>query len=270
MKSMITIHFKNVSLALALSFASSLALSQSVATVNGVNISDTVFQQNLKSVLSQGQKDTPELRLALKEELVNREVLAQESAKLGLDKTPEAKAQWSQIRENFLVDLLLVDYSNKNPITDAAVKAEYEKQVAVLGGANSAQQYKLSVIVVPSATEANDVLAKLKKGDSFEKLAKDKSIDQTKAQGGLVGWVLPSQVSPVLSAVMVNLAKGAYSATAIQGPGGWTIIKVDEKRAFKVPGFDESKDRIRASLVQQQRLELLKKLRSESKVTIND
>ena len=245
----------------------SLAIAQNVAVVNGTPIRQIVFDQNIKAAMSQGQKDTPEFRQSLKEELINREVLAQESSRLGLDKSEDAKLQWNQIRENFLVELLLVDYSKKNPITDEEIRADYDRQVAALGGAGATQQYKLSVIVVPTSNEANEIIGRLKKGDSFEKLAKDKSIDATKSQGGLVGWVLPNQVSPVISAAMVNLGKSSYSASALQGPNGWMVIKVDDKRPFKVPTFSESKDRIRAGLVQQQRVELVKKLRAAAKVT---
>lgn len=240
--------------------------AQNVATVNGEQIPDAQFNQMLSAALARGQKDTPELRSLIKEELINRELLAQAALKQGLDKTPEAKQQWDQIRETFLVELFLFDYSKRNPITDADVKAQYDREVAQIQSGDASQQYKVSIIIVPSAEEAGVVISQLKKGVSFEKLAKDKSVDPSKAQGGLVGWVLPGQINPEIGSAIKKLGKGAFTTIAIQTQAGWNIVKVDDKRAFKVPALSDVQNQIRQNLIQQQRMEVLKKLRQEAKI----
>ncbi len=244
-------------------------MAQNVASVNGVQIPDAQFDQLLSVAVARGQKDTPELRNALREELINREIIAQAAVRDGLDKTPEAKFQWAQIRENFLVELYLIDYSKKNPISDADVKAQYDREVAQLKALDANQEYNVSIIIVATAAEADAVIAQLKKGASFEKLAREKSIDPSKSQGGLVGWVLPSQINPEIGAEIKKLGKGAYAKTPIQTQAGWNIVKVDDKRAFKVPSFDGVKDRVRQSLVQQQRAALLNQLRQDAKIKQN-
>lgn len=241
-------------------------LAQNVASVNGVQIPDSQFNQMLNAALTRGQKDTPELRNLIKEELINREVLAQAAVKQGLDKTPEAKQQWAQIRETFLVELFLVDYTKNHPITDADVKAQYDREVAQIQGGDASQQYKVSIIIVSSAEEAGSVVSQLKKGASFEKLAKEKSIDPSKVQGGLVGWVLPGQVNPEIGGAIKKLGKGAYTSTPIQTQAGWNIVKVDDKRAFKVPAYGDVQNQIRQNLIQKQRAEALQKLRQEAKI----
>lgn len=55
-----------------------------VATVNGTPITKGLFDLNLQAALSQGQKDTPQLREAIKNELINRQLIAQEVVKQGL------------------------------------------------------------------------------------------------------------------------------------------------------------------------------------------
>ena len=79
------------------------------ASVNGVVIPQALVEQNVRVNIAQGQRDTPELRQAIQDELVNREVLAQESARLALDKTAEAQAQWAQVKQTFMVEILLND-----------------------------------------------------------------------------------------------------------------------------------------------------------------
>ena len=237
--------------------------ASALATVNGVSVPQSLLEQNVKANVAQGQKDSPELRQVIQDELINREVLAQEAARLGLDKTPEAQAQWAQVRQTFMVEILLNDYMQRNPITDAALKAEYDRQMEVM---KDQQQYRLSLIVTPTEEEAKAVLARLRKGEVFSKVASEKSIDPSKKDGGSVGWVVPGQILPAISNVMVNLTKGGLSAAPIQTPAGWNLIKLEEIRPFKAPAFDEAKNDIRQMLVQKQRFEYVKKLRENAKV----
>ena len=62
------------------------------ATVNGTVISSKTLDKIVKANLPQGQKETPEFRKVILDELIAREIFSQASAKQGLDKTPEAQA----------------------------------------------------------------------------------------------------------------------------------------------------------------------------------
>jgi peptidyl-prolyl cis-trans isomerase C len=234
-----------------------------VASVNGVVIPQTLLDQNVRVNIAQGQRDTPELRQAIQDELVNREVLAQESARLGLDKTAEAQAQWAQVRQTFMVEILLNDYARRNPITEDALKAEFNRQIAVM---KEEQQYRISLIVTATEADAKVVLARLKKGESFSKLASELSIDPSKKNSGEVGWVVAAQILPAISNVMVNLTKGGLSAAPIQTPAGWNIIKLEDKRAFVAPSYELAKNDIRQMLLQKQRFDYVKTLRDKAKV----
>jgi len=151
----------------------------------------------------------------------------------------------------------------RNPIPEATLKTEYERQMAVM---KDQLQYRLGLIVTSTEDEAKAVLARLRKGEAFAKLATEKSLDPSKKDGGNVGWVVPAQILPAISNVMVNLAKGAFAAAPIQTPAGWNIIKLEETRPFKAPTFDEAKNDIRQMLVQKQRFDYVKTLRESAKV----
>ncbi len=234
-----------------------------VASVNGVAIPQVLLDQNVRVNIAQGQRDTPELRQAIQDELVNREVLAQESARLGLDKSAEAQAQWAQVRQTFMVEILLNDYARRNPITEDALKAEFDRQIAAM---KDEQQYRVSLIVTATEAEAKAILARLKKGEAFSKLASELSIDPSKKNSGEVGWVVAAQILPAISNVMVNLTKGSLSAAPIQTSAGWNIIKLEDKRAFVPPSYDLAKNDIRQMLLQKQRFEYVKTLRDKAKV----
>lgn len=245
---------------------STAAYAADIAVVNGQGISQAMLEQNLKLNVVQGQKDTPELRKALTEELVNRLLLVQSAENDGLSKTSDARLSLEQLKENYEAGLALNVYMVKHPVTDADVRAEYDRQVAALGGANS-QQVQLSLMAVKTEIEAKDVIEKVKKGASFEQQAKDRSIAPSKAQGGKIGWVFPAQLPPELGAPLGKMKKGALSAP-IKVQDAWYVLKVDDKRPFKAPDFAASKDQIRQALLQQRRVELLNQLRQNAKIQI--
>jgi len=238
----------------------------STVMVNGVVISQELIDLAVKSATPQGQQPTPALENEVKQRLINIELLAQDAVKQGLDKTPENQIRIHEHRQNLLAELLIADYLVKNLITEDQLRAEYERQLKSLGAGNL-EQYRLSVIASPSDSEAASIIAQIKSGEPFAKVAKQKSIDPSKDQGGQTGWVLPAQVNPSIALVMANLPKGGMSSTPIQTPNGWYIIKVEEKRPFKAPTFEETKNQVRVNLVQQRQAEIIGALRDKAKIT---
>lgn len=231
-----------------------------LAVVNGVPIAARLMERTVEANVAQGQKDTPELRAALKQELVARELMTQEAQKRGLDKLPATQDALMALRQNLLIDALLNDEFTKNPVTEAELKADYERQIKMLKSAGELQQFQISSIVLESEADARLVLAELRAGQSFEALAKAKSLDPSKAQGGELGWFLPDQITPAISNVLVNLAPGAVSAAPIQVGRYWHLVKLNGKRPYQIPSFEESKNLVQAAVVQARRGALLKKL----------
>jgi peptidyl-prolyl cis-trans isomerase C len=241
---------------------SGLALSADapVAVVNGVAISARLMDRNVQANVAQGQKDSPELRAALRQELVARELMTQEAQKRGLDKLPATQDALMAMRQNLLIELVLNDEFTKNPITDAELKTEYERQVKALRAAGEMQQYQISTIVLSSEADARAVMTAVRAGQAFDALAKARSMDPSKDKGGDLGWFLPDQIAPAISNVVVNLAPGAVSAAPIQVGPYWHVVRLNAKRPFQVPGFEESKALVQAAVVQSRRVALLKRL----------
>lgn len=118
--------FKPARLLLALiAVVSASAFAQNAAVVNGKAIPSSRLDEAVKQVVAQGQgQDSPQLRAAIKEELITREVLMQEAVKQGFDKKPEVKQALDNARQTIVVNQLARDYITKNPVSDAEIKAE--------------------------------------------------------------------------------------------------------------------------------------------------
>lgn len=230
--------------------------------VNGQSIDPLAFETMLEAAKKSGASDGAQLRGVIRDELVARQLFLQEAASRGLEKAPENQRVLQQVRDNALIELLMADEIKRHPVDDAAIRTEYDRQVAELRGV---EETRLQAMVFKTEAEAKEVVAKLKKGEAFDKLAREKSIDPSKEQGGLVGWVLPTNVVPQLSAVMTNLPKGGFSLSPVQTNAGWHVIRVDDRRPFKVPSLEESRGRIAAGLLQRQRMQLLTRLAAAAK-----
>jgi peptidyl-prolyl cis-trans isomerase C len=73
-------------------------------------------------------------------------------------------------------------------------------------------------------------------------------------------------VIPVVASTIPTMAKGSITTTPIQTPAGWVILKLDDKRAFKIPSFEEAKPQIRQAIVQQYIAEVVKNLRANARI----
>ena len=239
-----------------------------IATVNGVPITQGLFNLNLQAALAQGQKDTPQLRESIKNELINRQLIMQDVVKQGLDKEVDLQDQITQLRQNLYLQALIEDYLKKNPITNEKLKEEYEKQKQYLGGgSDQATQYKISQIILKSESEAIATVGRLQNGDSFAKVAKEVSLDNaTKAQGGSLGWVSPAQLASPIADVVGTLGKGGFNKTPIKLSNAWVIVQVEDTRSSKIPSFDASKNQLRQAIIQQYLAETIKRLRETARV----
>jgi peptidyl-prolyl cis-trans isomerase C len=238
------------------------------ASVNGAIITNDMVEQGIKAAISQGQKDSPELRKVVIEKFIEVLLLSQQAEKDGLANSEKANTQLALIRQNYLADLELSTYMAKNPITDADVQAEYNKEIASLGPQGMIVEYKVSDIAVASEADAQAALARIKKGEPFDKVAKSVSLAPNKVQGGAVGWVQPGQVSPQLASVLAGLSKGQVSPSPIQMQQGWYLIKLEDKKSSKPPSFEQAKQAIRAGMIQRKQYEFLSQIAKDAKIIV--
>jgi len=234
-----------------------------IASVNGTKIHSDMLEQMVAEGVANGAKDSPEFRAALKGELIARTVLALEATKQGVEQMPATQNQLLMARYSILANQVMARYAEKNPVTDEQLRNEYKRQLAGLG---DAEQFLVRHIVLETETQAQDALKSLRAGADFATLAKDKSLDNSKQNGGSLGWLLPNQLIPPLANVVVNLNKGAFSAAPIATSAGWQLIKLDDKRKFQPPTFEESKSLLLRSLQANLQNEYVQKLVKAAKV----
>ena len=244
--------FKPASLLLALvAVAAAPAFAQNLAVVNGKAIPASRADAVVKQVVAQGQQaDSPQLREAVKKDLIMREVMMQEALKQGYEKNDTVKSQMEQARQTIVINAMVRDYVSKNPVKDAEIKAEYDRYKTQSGD----KEYHVRHILVPTEAEANAIIAKLKGGAKFEELAKQSKDTGTANTGGDLDWATPSSFPKVFSDAFVNLQKGQVAEKPVQTPNGFHVVKVDDTRPTKIPPMEEVKGQIEEA-IQQKKLQ---------------
>jgi peptidyl-prolyl cis-trans isomerase C len=241
----------------------SAAWAQNVAIVNGKPVPTSRAEALAKQVASQGQPVTPEMQAQIKEEVINREVFMQEAQKRGIDATDEYKTQFELARQAILIRALFADYQKNNPVTDADIKAEYDKFAATNGG----KEYRASHILVEKEDEAKKLIADIKKGGKFTDIAKKNSKDPgSGANGGDLDWANAGSYVKEFSDAMTKLDKGKMTDTPVKSQFGYHIIRLDDVRQAQLPPMEQVKPQISQQLVQQKLGAFQKEMRDKAKV----
>jgi len=250
-------------LAAASLFAAAPGFAQNIAIVNGKPVPKARADMLAAQLAKSGRPVSPEMQAQLKDEVVAREIFMQEAQKRGLDASDDFKGQMELARQTLLIRELFADYQKNNPVTDAEIKAEYDKFVAANGG----KEYRARHILVEKEDEAKAIIANLKKGQKFEDLAKKQSKDPgSGANGGDLDWANASSYVPEFAQAMVKLNKGQTSQEPVKSQFGFHVIRLDDVREAQLPKLEEVKPQIAQQLQQQKLAKFQDDLRGKAKV----
>ena len=248
-----------------LSLTNSAFAADSIATVNGKPIKQSVYDYIAKDATERGQKVDAPVKEAITNKLIDSELIYQEAQKIGLDKQADYVAREELSRRELLTSAFLQDYVKKNPISDADTKAAYEQYKKAYGD----KEYSARHIVVKTEAEAKDVIAQLGKGGDFAKIAKEKSLDPgSKEKGGDLGWFSPATMVKPFSYAVAGLQKGAVTNVPVQTQFGWHVIKLTDTRPSQPLSYDKTKDGLQKNIQQRNLAKMIADLRTKAKIEI--
>jgi len=244
-------------------FAAAPAFAQNIAVVNGTPIPKARADALIDQLVHQGQQNTPQLQMAVREELVNREILMQEALRRGLPNRPDIKAQIAVAQQTVVLRALIEDFVKTNTPSDAEVTARYNALIKDAGG----KEYHLHHILVDNEQQAKDLIAKIKGGASFEDLARQFSKDPGSGKnGGDLDWSDPKAYVPEFADAATHLQKGQMTDTPVRTQFGWHIIRVDDVRNVTPPPLEQVRPQI-VQQIQQEKLQAFEEgLRKNAKI----
>jgi len=244
--------------------APTILKENAAASVNGQFISKSALTALTKEITERARGQViPKDKLI--DELVKRELLIQEAKSKGLDKSAEIIERLEMMKGALLSQAAVEDYIKANPVSDADLKAAYDKQINMVAGGT---EYKARHILVKEESEAVAIIAELDKGADFSKLATTKSTGPSKAQGGDLGWFGAAQMVAPFSEAVAKLENGKYTTAPVKTQFGWHVILREDVRQQTPPPFEAVKAQLEPMVQRQKLTNYLDALRKGAQVEI--
>lgn len=197
---------------------------------------------------------------------IDVKLLAGNATAEGLKDDPAYQQRMQFIAERELHNLYFKKHV-VDAVTDDEVKARYDKEIA---GLPKQEEVRARHILVKTEDEAKAVIAELDKGKDFVELAKEKSTDPNKSEGGDLGYFTKGRMVPEFEQAAFAMEKGTYSKTPVKTQFGFHVIKVEDKRDAPPPAYEDVSQQVRQLVMRDKYLELIAKAKADQKVEIVD
>jgi peptidyl-prolyl cis-trans isomerase C len=234
-----------------------------VATVNGVKILSSDVEV-ARGQLPEQYRNLPmdQLYQPILNQLIRTKILSAQARADKLHETDTYKRRVDLVAERLLEEALLAK-TIAEKVTDDALQSRYDK---TSGSFPTKDEIRARHILVKTEAEADTIIKELTGGADFAKLAAEKSIGPSKANGGDLNYFSKGQMVPPFEEAAFALAKGEFTKSAVKSPFGWHVIKLEDKRQSKPPSFDESRTRLGQEMSQEIAEQLVKDLTGKATI----
>jgi peptidyl-prolyl cis-trans isomerase C len=246
--------------------------------INNISISLEEFRQMSEKQPLEGKMrllNEKGLRDFLDNYVITREVLYQEGKQKGLDKNKEIVAKVEDFKRAMVIEALLEEVlKGKGEVSESEIQKYYKENEDRF---TEPREIKIRHIVVNSEPVLKEVLTKLARGESFEKLASTYNVDKSREDGGDLGYIRRGQLAPSFAQfeeAAFSLRKKGEISEVVKTPFGYHLIQLAERRGTALRPFDQVKEKIRFFLQEKKRqdayLEYVKETKSRAKIIVNE
>ena len=246
--------------------ASAQEVDKIIAKVNGYNITTSEVALASDDLRPQLEQVPANFRFAfIVEYLIERHLLAQEAVKAKTIDSEEYTRRLKYYQAKALRDAYFTD-NLATSVTEDAIKAVYAKEAAKVSAEKRARARH---ILVNSEEDAKKAMARLEKGENFEEVAKQMSLDGSRDYGGDLGFFTAGEMVPAFSKAVFALKKGEVSQP-VKTDFGWHIIKLEDIQEGGAQPFEQVRDPIRLVLLRKAVQDKILELRRVGTIEIVD
>jgi peptidyl-prolyl cis-trans isomerase C len=245
-----------------------------LATIDGGKITLEEFNKELERIPANMKMLvlTESGKQSFLDRYIVKRLLMEEARKENIEKEKDFQDRLVDIREQLLIESLLKKKVTTNVnLSETELKEYYEKNKEKF---KTGQEIDTRHILVKTEKEANEIRAKLAKGEDFADLAKRYSIDPSaKATGGAIGFHAKGTLMPEYESVAFKLAKVGQISPPVKTQLGYHIIQLQGMKPPAYTPYEEVKEFIKQRIAQERQNDVLEKyvadLRSKAKITVN-
>jgi peptidyl-prolyl cis-trans isomerase C len=231
----------------------------------------------------QARAATPSGKKQILEHRVRETLISVEAEERGIADRPEVRMQIEAARQRVLLQELMKDVQREVQVTDEDVAAHFEENKDRYRMPERYRAQQILVKVPPNGDAKSSSVAygkvvdahrRIKRGEAFDKVAREVSEDPNADKGGDLGYVERGRFNADFEKAALALSKGDVSEP-FKTSFGWHIVKLVDRAAEEPAVLDDRvKDQIRRQLVPRKRQEsfeaFMSTLRDRYEVEIDD
>jgi peptidyl-prolyl cis-trans isomerase C len=238
-----------------------------IAKIDGVEVTQSDLNLALDNLDPQlAQLPEEQKKLAALSTVIDAKLIAEKARAEKIEETEDFKN-----RLEFIIDRELHNAFFKkhvvDTVTDADIKARYDAEVAKLP---PVEEVRARHILVKTEDEAKTVIKELGEGKDFAELAKAKSTDPNKSDGGDLGYFKKGMMVPEFETAVFAMNKGDVTKEPVKTQFGFHVIKVEDKRNAPAPDFEQVKEQVKQIVLRDKYMEVLKATKAAAKIEIED
>jgi peptidyl-prolyl cis-trans isomerase C len=235
-----------------------------IATVNGEEITNKDLMAFFQTLPPQyRQIPLEQIQAQLVERMIDQRLLAAAARAAGIANKAEVKERIALVTDGILQEAFLAQEIGPK-LSEERLREEYQRRIAL---EPKREEVRARHILLKTKEGAVAVIAELKGGADFAKVAKEKSTGPSSRNGGDLGFFAKGQMVPPFSDAAFALKAGEMTNEPVQTQFGWHVIKVEERRVAGSRPDEEMADELRQKISEDAYTGILQSLRAKAKIT---
>lgn len=216
-----------------------------LASVGGLQVTEADVAAMMQALGPRGERyASPEGKRALVEELVAQKLFLLDARKNLLEAEPAFQARLKQAKDQLLTEYAIRKAVDRADVKEEEVRAFYDEN---LDKFTQGETVNASHILVETEEKANEVLAAINGGKTFEEAAAEYSSCPSKDAGGNLGEFGRGQMVPEFDSACFEMEVGEVRGP-VQTQFGYHLIRLDGKKAAEPLHFGDVREAITRQL----------------------
>ncbi|HEX7916331.1 peptidylprolyl isomerase [Rudaea sp.] len=228
-------------------------------TVNGTPVPQELVDAFVRVKAPKADMTRPEQRAEILRVLGDYVLLAEQAQKDKLTSDPAFAANVEVARLAALANETMIRLQQQTPVSDAALKAEYDAKVAGM----SKFEYDLGSLLFSNEADALKASGELVSGTPFDKVYDEW---KGKAQAKVLSHINTENMPKPVTDALASMKAGDFTRTPLKLPQNWLVFQVQAVNPLTPPEFDKVKDGIKSGLQKKIGEERLAKLKQQAKI----
>lgn len=200
--------------------------------------------------------------------IIKEEILLQKAQDENIQRIPEVARRLEELRREVLLGAVIGHIQREEiRVSEQDIRDYYELNRERF---SDPVQLKVSHILLSDEMTARDILSQIQRRVSFEKLARENSLDTfTAINGGDMGFIERGDMPEEFEEAAFSIERIGGVSEIVRSPFGYHIIKLTGRQRRRATDLEEASDTIRSRIEQEKFNELLERYQRKYNVRIN-